>query len=178
MNTTFKDFLHQHAEKHRAESEAAKATIDEWRTAILRLYSQMRVWLKEADADGIIEIGERDLEVAEPGLGRYLVPRLDLRIFGKWIGIIPKARRTVGSAKPGQGADPVQAEGRVDITDDIRRFLLYRIPRGDKDVWMIDGIDQAYEVTDKAWPAQVQYAPLPKPLDKNLFERAIMSYLV
>ena len=36
MTTAFKDFLRQQAEKHQAEVEAAKGTVEEWRAAIDR----------------------------------------------------------------------------------------------------------------------------------------------
>jgi len=178
MSTTFKEFLQQQAKKHQAEVGAGKAIIDEWRTAIQHLFSQIREWLKESDPEGVVEIVESQEDVREPGLGRYRVPRLDLNVFGKWIGIIPKARRTVGTAKPPQKSAPERAEGRVDITDEMRRYVLYRFREGDKDVWLIDGLEHGYEVAE-APPRVVQYIPRsePRPLDQEAFERALMSYL-
>jgi hypothetical protein len=179
MGTTFKQFLHEQAKQHQAEANAGKATVDEWRSAIERLFGQFREWLKESDPDGVIEIEESGQDVNEPGLGRYRVPRLNLRVFGKWIGIIPKARRTVGSAKPPQKSAPERADGRVDITDELRRYVLYRFRQGDDDVWLIDGLDQGYDVSEKAWSGQVQYSPRSEPrrLDQEAFEKALMSYL-
>jgi hypothetical protein len=160
MTTSFKDFLRQQAEKHQAEVRAGKATVDEWRTAVERLFVQIRTWLKESDPEGLIEIKEGQHDVTEPGLGRYHIPRLDLRAFGKWVGIIPKARRTVGTAKPPQKSAPERADGRVDMTDELRRFVLYRFEEGDRDVWLIDDLESE-----------------PKPLDQEAFERALASYL-
>jgi hypothetical protein len=48
------------------------------------------------------------MPISEPGLGRYRVPRLNLRAFGKWIGIIPKARKTVGNVTPQMAFDRLQ----------------------------------------------------------------------
>jgi hypothetical protein len=177
MTTEFKEFLRQQAEKHQAEVEAGKATVDEWRAAIERLFAQMRAWLRESDPEGVIEIAEGKQDVTEPGLGRYRVPRLDLRVFGKWIGIIPKARKTVGTAKPPQKSAPQRAAGRVDLTDELRRYVMYRFQEDNRDVWLIDGLERGYE--EKAWPGQVQYIPRsePRPLDQEAFERALMSYL-
>jgi len=178
MSTTFADFLHQQAEKHRAESEAGKVVVHEWRAGVTRLFDQIRGWLKESDPDGgIIEIKESEINLNEPGLGRYSVPRLDLRGLGKWIGIIPKARNTVRTAKPAQKLAPERATGRVDITDELRRYVLYRFREDDQAEWMIDArwLDEA----DQQRPGFVQYIPQPnlKPLDKDTFERALMSYL-
>src|SRR5438445_2216746 len=138
MSTTFKEFLQQEAKKHQADAHAGKAMIEEWRASIARLLLQIQEWLKESDPDGLIEVEESHEDVREPSLGRYRVPRLNLRAFGKWIGIIPKARRTVGTANPPQKSAPKRADGRVDITDELRRYVLYRFREGDQDVWLID----------------------------------------
>ena len=160
MTTAFKDFLGQQAEKHRAQVIAGKATVEEWHAAIERLFDQLRAWLKESDPEGVIEIEQGHQDVTEPGLGRYRVPRLNLRAFGKWIGIIPKARRTVGTATPPQKSAPQRAAGRVDITDELRRYVLYRFQEDGGDVWLIDDLESGA-----------------KPLDQEAFERALMSYL-
>jgi hypothetical protein len=180
MSTQFRDFLHQLAEKHQAEVNSAKGEVDEWHTAIERLFIQIREWLKESDPQGLIEIEEGQVEVREPGLGRYRVPRLNLRAFGKWIGIIPKARRTVGTATPPQKSAPERAEGRVDLTDELRRYVLYRFRDSARDVWLIDGLEfDGHDATEKAWPGEVRYISRsePRPLDQETFERALMSYL-
>jgi hypothetical protein len=160
MSTTFSDFLREQADKHRAEAIAGKDMVDEWRSSVERLFATLRDWLKESDPHGVIEVEESQHEVTEPGLGRYRIPRLNLRAFGKWIGIIPKARKTVGSAKPPQNSAPKRATGRVDITDELRRYVLYRFHENGRDVWMIDDLENE-----------------PQPLDRLGFERALMSYL-
>jgi hypothetical protein len=161
MTTAFQEFLRQKVEKYQAEAEAAKATVEEWRAAIEKLFARMRGWLAESDPEGIIEIKEGNQAVEEPGLGRYRVPRLDLRAFGKWIGIIPKARNTVGSARPPLRSVPERAAGRVDMTDEIQRYILYRFRReGAEDEWAIDDLRSEQ-----------------RPLDRQAFEAALMSYL-
>jgi hypothetical protein len=140
MTTAFRDFLRQEAKKHQGEATARKAIIDDWRVAIERLVLQIRAWLKESDPEGIIEIEENQWDITEPGLGRYSVPALNLSAFGKWVGIIPKTRRTVGKAHPPQKSTPERAAGRVDITDELRRYILYRFPENGHDVWLIDDL--------------------------------------
>jgi hypothetical protein len=171
MSTVFKEFLQQQAKKHQAEAPI----IDEWRLAIQRLFIQIRQWLKDSDPDGgLIEVKENQEDVTEPGLGRYRVPRLDIRAFGKWIGIIPKARKTVTTAQPPQKSAPERAEGRVDITDELRRYVLYRFRQDGRDLWLIDAL-----APEKSWPGEVQFVPKaePKELNQEAFERALMSYL-
>jgi hypothetical protein len=179
MSATLKQFLHEQAKKYQAEADAGKVVVTEWQSAVERLFSQIREWLKDADPDEVIEIEKGEQDVREPGLGRYRVPRLNLRVLGKWIGIIPKARRTVGMAKPPQKSAPEQAEGRVDITDELRRYVLYRFRDGDKDVWMIDGLAQGNDASENSLTGQVQYFPRSetRPFDQEAFEKALMSYL-
>jgi hypothetical protein len=160
MTTAFTDFLRQKAEKYQAEVREGKATVDEWRAAVERLFAQLRAWLAESDPDGNVQIEEGQEVLAEKGLGRYQVPRLDLRVFGKWIGIIPKARKTVGTAQPPQKSAPQRAAGRVDITDELKRYILYRFPEDGRDVWLIDDLESG-----------------PRPFDQAAFEKALMSYL-
>jgi hypothetical protein len=161
MTTTFTEFLREQAAKQADEATAGKAIVEEWRTAIEKLFRQIRGWLSESDPDGIIQIEEGRHEVREKGLGRYQVPRLDLRAFGKWTGIIPKARNTVASARPPQKAAPERATGRVDMTDEVQRYVLYRFPKeGGGDLWMIDDLRSE-----------------PRLLDQQAFEAALMSYL-
>src|SRR5437762_14207546 len=134
MSTAFTDLLQQLAKKHQVEA-SPKAMIDEWRTAIEQLFNQVREWLKVSDPEGRIEIEQSEQEVREPGFYRYRVPRLNLYAFGKWIGIIPKARRILGTANPPQKSAPERAEGRIDITDELRRYVLYRFRENGHDVW-------------------------------------------
>ena len=124
--------------------------------------------------EGVIEIEQSEQEIKEPGLGFYRVPRMNLRVFGNWIGIIPKARRTVGSAQPPQKSAPQQAEGRVDITDELHRYVLYRLRDGDRDIWVINAPKGGYEVSGNTW-----YVPMSetKVLDQDAFENALLSYL-
>jgi hypothetical protein len=163
MSTAFTDFLREQAAQHDAEVQAGRATADEWRAAVIQLFERIRSWLTQSDPNGVIQIEESQHEVTEKGLGRYRVPRLNLCAFGKWIGIIPKARNTIASAQPPQRSAPERATGRVDITDEVRRYVLYRFRNdGAGDLWMIDD------------PASK--AP-PKPLDQQGFAAALVSYL-
>jgi hypothetical protein len=160
MSMSFKDFLRQQADKHEAAVKAGKATVEEWQQALANLFAKLRTWLSESDPEGIIQVKEGKQSITEPGLGRYEVPHIELRAFGKWIGIIPKARKTVGSATPPQHSAPERAAGRVDITDELRRYVLYRFREGENEVWLIDDLNSE-----------------PKTLDKEAFEKALMSYL-
>jgi len=161
MTTSLGEFLREKAAKYEAEIGAGKALIEDWQAAVDRLFTQLRAWLKESDPSGIIEVESGQLKVREQGLGRYEIPRLNLYAFGKWIGIIPKARLTVGTASPPRRDVPQRAAGRVDITDEVLRYVLYRFSESGQDTWLIDDLHSGA-----------------KPLDKNAFEKALMSYLL
>lgn len=161
MSTAFTTYLRQWAATHEAETRAGKAMVEEWRAAIDQLFRQIRAWLADSDPDAIIQIKQGKHSVAEAGLGRYEVPRLDLYAVEKWVGIIPKARNTVASARPPLRSAPEQAAGRVDITDEIQRYVLYRFKRDSgADEWVIDDLH-----TEQ------------KPLNQETFEAALKSYL-
>jgi hypothetical protein len=160
MTATFQEFLRQEAAKREAVLSANRAVIEEWRGALQALFEQLTRWLTESDSDRHVQIRTFDKKVVEPGLGEYVVPAMDLHILGTWIGILPKARKTVGSATPPQKTSPERAAGRVDITDEQRRYILYRFREADHDLWLIDDLRSP-----------------PKPLDQTTFEAALMSYL-
>jgi hypothetical protein len=70
-------------------------------------------------------------------------------------------RKTVKRASPQQNGAPEQATGRVDITDELRRFVLYRFGEGQNEQWLID---------DTATKSELQ------PLTAERFESALMGY--
>ena len=162
MSTSLKDFLKQKAALYSAESENHRLIIEEWESAVDRLFTQLEEWLGALDPEGFIRHKRKQIEVSEPGLGRYSISRLDLSAFDKWVGLIPKARKTGKRAAPPQKGAPEQATGRVDITDEIRRYVLYRFPNGTEEQWFID---------DTAMNTELQ------PLTSDRFESALLSYL-
>jgi hypothetical protein len=161
MSTSLRDFLKQKATLYAAESERNREVIEEWQAAVERLFTLLEGWLRAADPDGFIQHERSQTDVTEPGLGRYHISRLNLRAFGKWVGLIPKARKTVKSAAPQQRGAPERATGRVDITDEIRRYVLYRFGQGTDEQWLVD---------DPATNTGLQS------LTADRFESALLSY--
>lgn len=180
MSTNLKDFLHEQAEKYRVQAETNKVEITEWRAAVSNLNEQIKNWLKDSDTDNVVEFQESDKEMTEPGLGRYRVPRLNVRILDKWIAVLPKARRTALKARPTANSPEMQSQGRVDITDDLRRFVLFRFHVGDRDVWLIDSPEHGFDATEKVWPGEIRYVPRSerRELNRETFEKIVMSYLL
>jgi hypothetical protein len=158
--STLSELLQERRESYEAESTRNKELIAEWVQAIERLFAQLCAWLETADPERILQVEKVNVEVHEPNVGHYLAPRLNIRAFGKWIGIIPKARKTVGTARPPRPGAPAHATGRVDITDEIRRYVLYRFEGEEDGSWFVEGpLDDSLKI-----------------LTQELFEEALMSY--
>jgi hypothetical protein len=160
MTTKFTEFLRQQATKRDESHEKREAIVAEWADALQRLYGTVRGWLSVSDPDGILMLKERLWQVSEEGLGNYRVPRLDIDGLGRSVWLVPKARYTVATAHPPQSLAPQRASGRVDLSNDARRFVLYRFTTDSGDQWFIE---------DQKNP--------PQPLTQEAFEAALMSYL-
>src|SRR5579864_2497340 len=157
--TTLTEFLREKAAKHAAESVKNEGIIKEWDDALRRLYAQVRDWLVASDPDRVLSVDESSTDIHEEALGRYKVPRLNIKALGQWVSLIPKARFTVGTAYPPQKTTPERAAGRVDITNEARRHVLYRFHGPNGDVWLIDDLKSS-----------------PVELNRENFEAVLMSY--
>lgn len=158
--SSLSELLQKKKESYEAEAIKNQAVIDEWVRAVSKLFEQLRAWLAISDPEPILKVQESKTEVNEPNLGSYTAPRLDIRAFGKWVGILPKARKTVGTARPPQLGAPAHATGRVDITDEILRYVLYRFDDQGKDSWFIES----------------PTCDSPQKLTQERFEEALASY--
>ena len=81
---------------------------------------------------------------------------------GRWVGIVPMARLTVATAQLPQKTKLERAKGRVDISDDSRRYVLLRFfDEAGGDLWLIDDMRSD-----------------PVPLHPQAFESVLMGYLL
>ena len=162
MRKSFTQLLREEVAREVAEAERYKGVVEEWQAAVERLYDTMRGWLAESDPDHIIQIAQKPHEMRENGLGTYQIPRLELRAFGRRVGIVPKARLTVASAQLPLKSTLERAKGRVDISDDVRRYVLLRFfDESGGDLWLIDDM-----ISD------------PVPLHPQAFETSLMGFLL
>ena len=85
-----------------------------------KLIRQLHEWSVAADPEGFIIPDYGQIEVTEPGLGRYLISRLNLRAFGKWVGLVPKG--------PDQVLSPLQQQSRItpQLSDKVKQVRDYR----------------------------------------------------
>lgn len=126
---TFQEFLSELAREQGGPDVRARRK--EWVEAVERLISQIRDWLRESDPDGVLEVRRRVFDRAEPGLGRYEVPGLEIGVGEATAEISPAGRNV--RFTPNMLAvmanrsvnDP--CDGRVDIGSPTHRWQLYRI---------------------------------------------------
>ncbi len=157
--STLGELLEKKAESYRSEAERNQTIINDWVEAIRKLHLDIRGWLAASDPKGILQLEVKTADIAEPNVGRYEAPRMDFRAFGKWVGLIPKALKTIKSARPPQSTAPVRATGRVDLTDELMRYVFYRFTDADGDSWFIEGPTDGLH-----------------PLTRERFEDALTSY--
>lgn len=162
MSISLRDFLKQKAVQYAIEREKNERVLEEWRGAVDRLFKQLEEWLRVADPEGVIQVERGETQAFESGFGRYPIARLNLKAFGKCVSLIPKARRVGKSPPPPQYGASTDATGRVDMTDDFHRYLLFRFGQGAEERWFVDKGALDSEMV---------------PLTAAFFEAALLGYL-
>ena len=131
--TSFQEFLHKKAEEQGQASRRERR--DEWISAVNRLVEQIRVWLREADPEGLLDLVDVEYNKAEKGLGAYKIRGLQVGVGDLSGQVIPVARNVVGS--PRIGGDGAQLGGRVDISDGIKKYILRRVLKDGTESWEV-----------------------------------------
>jgi hypothetical protein len=137
---TLREFLHNKAQEENQTQRRERR--NEWIAD--RLIKQICAWLAEADPDKVLEIIPLDLEKAEPELGVYRVPGLKLVAGDASVQVVPVGRNVVGLVGP-RGEVSLRAEGRVDITDGVRKYILYRTLQDGRENWY--ALNERFEAT-------------------------------
>jgi hypothetical protein len=129
---SFREFLERKAGEPQQKERRERR--HQWTVAVGRLMDQLRAWLAQSDPGGLLDIVPLELEQAEPGLGVYKVPGLKIGVGDAAVQVVPVGRNVVGRVGSGREAG-VRAEGRVDITDGVRKYILYRLVENGHDHW-------------------------------------------
>ena len=85
MSTSLREFLMEKATEYAAESEQNRGVVEEWQAAVEKLFTQLEGWLAAADPEGIIRRERSQIEVTEPGLGRYASHRASSHCWLAWL---------------------------------------------------------------------------------------------
>jgi len=135
---TLKSFIAEQAEKLRAEGSRAAQKRDEWVAAVDRLNRQIREWLTQADPDHkFLEVRERPYPLREEGIGAYEVHGLSICLGPREVRVEPIARNVAGPFSATGVIHVNRAYGRVDLTDGLRKFMIFRIEKDPEDRWNI-----------------------------------------
>src|SRR5690606_26964190 len=144
---SLKEFLAERAETLRSEQKAAALNRDEWIESVGRLLGQMRDWLKSSDPDGFLHVNSEEFVTNEEGLGEFRLPRLVIQLGTRDVRVEPIARYVAGPHSATGAIHIQRAYGRVDMTDGLRKFMIFRVDKEPQDRWII--IEQnGYRVRD------------------------------
>jgi hypothetical protein len=158
---SLKEFLESEAEKLRSEQSEALTKREEWIAAVDRLLAQIKAWLAQADTKGILMIDGSPIRIGERGLGTYEIPALTIGMGTREVRIKPIAR-VVAAPLRETGRMPVpRAYGRVDMTNGLDRYMIFR----------------TWKDPDDRWTIIEENGPLMEPFDQGSFESAFQSLL-
>src|SRR5262249_5213009 len=144
----------------RTEGPSRQAIIQDWERAVEQLLDQICEWTQAADPENILKIEKEHLGRSEEDLGYYRTFRLKITLDAREILVVPVARQVVGRfGLPGE--QHRQGLGRVDMTDGMRKYMLYRVMSETDEKW--------YMVDDDKFRT--------RELDQTAFEEAMLDLL-
>jgi hypothetical protein len=158
---SLKEFLASEAEKLRSEQTEALTKRQEWIASVGRLLDRIKDWLAEADPRGILMIEEAPLRLSQQGVGTYEIPILTIGLGPREVRVKPVARFVAAPLRVTGRMQVPRAYGRVDMTNGLDRYMIFRVQMEPDDRWTI--IEEN--------------GPLMKPFDQDSFESAFKSLL-
>lgn len=154
------DFLKVEGVNQRKIYEESVAEVERWRDSVNRLLEAMYDMLQKADEGKVLKVEMRSHQLREEGVGAYPIHSLSIVLGTRSVDILPIARKVMAIFDEGQ-APARKAQGRVDMTNGLEKYLLLRFVTPEGEVWMI--VDaQTYGM---------------KPLDRDSFEEAVLRLL-
>ncbi len=144
----FRDWLQRRA-RELNQPERLRRRV-EWIAALDQLYEQIIGWIRESDPEGILVIERMELERSEPSLGTYAAPALKISLGDAAVRVVPMGRDTHRTFRDDQGCDH-RYEGRVDFTDGLRKYILYRAADDGPPQWLVlDELDRPQRFDQRA----------------------------
>ena len=111
---------------------------DEWVSAIDRLNQQIRDWLTDSDPDHrFLEVRELPCQLREQGIGTYEARGLLIRVGRLEVRVEPIARYVAGPHSATGVIHVSRAFGRVDLTDGLQKFMIFRVEKDPEDRWSL-----------------------------------------
>jgi hypothetical protein len=134
---SLKEFIAEQAEKLRAELPRAAGKRDEWVAAVDRLNELIKGWLEQADPERVLEVQVRPYQLREEGIGSYEVRGLSIGLGPREVRVEPIARHVAGPLSSTGVISVHRAYGRVDLTDGLKTFMIFRVEKDPQDRWNI-----------------------------------------
>jgi hypothetical protein len=134
---------------------------EEWIESVRRLLEQIKEWLQEADEKHVLMIDDSPIRIGERGLGTYEIPALTIGMGTREVRIKPIARYVVAPLRAMALLQVPRAYGRIDMTNGLDRYFMFRVAREPADRWRIVEQD----------------GPLVEPFDRTSFEAAFQRLL-
>jgi hypothetical protein len=147
----------------RLQSEKSKAERkrDEWVGAVDRLKVRIQNWLAEDDPRQLLQIGRLPFHLRERGIGSYRIDGLSIGLGPREVRLEPVARNVAGSVATTGAISMPRAFGRVDLTNGLEKYLIFRDAVEPEDRWRILDEDR-HEA---------------RPFDRQSFEDALRDLL-
>jgi hypothetical protein len=158
---SLKEFLASEAEKLASERSVAMKKRDEWVESVGRLLAQIEVWLHQADSGQILTYKKGNLTLREVGIGTYDVPFLLIELGAREVSIKPVARFVAGPLSSTGSMHILRSYGRVDMSNRLYKYMLFRSEKDPVDRWVI--------IEEDGYRTQ--------PFDQDSFESAFQSLL-
>jgi len=159
---SLKDFIAERAEKLRTEEPRAVQKRDEWVAAVDRPNQHVKEWLAQADPDHkVLEVRERPYQLREEGIGTYEARGLSISVGRREVRVEPIARNIAGPLSATGVIHVNRAYGRVDLSDGLKKFMIFRVEKDPEVRWNIIEQDGFHMQT----------------LDQATFEEAFKSLL-
>jgi hypothetical protein len=122
----------------------------EWIAALDQFREQVTSWIRESDPEGLLIIERMEIERTEPRLGTYTAPALKISLGDAAVRVVPMGRDVRGSYRNEEGTE-CPYEGRVDITDGLRKYVLYRVADDEGlQGWVVSGDSGSPKRFDRA----------------------------
>jgi hypothetical protein len=131
--SSFSEFLRKKGEEYHVRDRHERRS--EWIGAINRLFDQIRGWLRESDPEGLLDIVPYEVSRTEPILGTYDAPALKFQLGPAEAHLKPVGREVPFRAIRGTTKKRTEFAGRVDITDGLREYHLFREQHDEGDRW-------------------------------------------
>ena len=89
--STLQDFLKKQAVEQRADFDQREKYRRDWVEAVEKLLEQLTTWLRDADAEKVLQIEPTKERIREQKIGSYEIPGLRISLGAREIGIRPIA---------------------------------------------------------------------------------------